>query len=83
MVREATEADEMRMNSVRLVRRLALIDRKWSRDNGGDGDAPAFDMETLRALQKQFADTDETGCVFMEYRSVKLHRVFQEYDFDF
>ena len=64
-VREVSEADEMRMNSVRLVRRLALVDRKWSRDNGGGdgGDAPAYDMETLRALQKQFADDDETGCV--------------------
>ena len=65
-VREASEAEVMRLNSVRLVRRLALVDKKWTRehsggDDDGDGDdAPAFDVETLRTLQWQFGDFNET-----------------------
>ena len=59
---EASEAEVMRLNSVRLVRRLALVDRKWTREHSGgdDGDAPAFDVETLRTLQRQFGDFNET-----------------------
>ena len=34
---EASEAEVMRLNSVRLVRRLALVDKKWMREHG-DGD---------------------------------------------
>ena len=62
---EASEEEVMRLNSVRLVRRLALVDKKWTREHGGgddgdDGDAPAFDVETLRTLQRQFGDFNET-----------------------
>ena len=62
---EASEEEVMRLNSVRLVRRLALVDKKWTREHGGaddgDGDgAPAFDVETLRTLQGQFGDFNET-----------------------
>ena len=61
-----SEGEVMRMNSVRLVRRLALVDRKWTREHsgggGGDDDdnSAAFDMGALRTLQRQFGDFNET-----------------------
>jgi len=57
---DASEGEVMRMNSVRLVRRLALVDKKWSREHSEDDDSPAFDMEALRTLQRQFGDFNET-----------------------
>jgi len=59
---DVSEGEVMRMNSVRLVRRLALVDRKWTREHsgggGGDDDdnSAAFDMGALRTLQRQFGD---------------------------
>ena len=62
---DASEEEVMRMNSVRLVRRLALVDKKWTREHaagGGEdeGSPAAFDMETLRTLQGQFGDFNAT-----------------------
>ena len=58
---DASEGEVMRMNSVRLVRRLALVDKKWTREHSVDDDnSPAFDMEALRTLQRQFGDFNET-----------------------
>ena len=63
---DVSEGEVMRMNSVRLVRRLALVDRKWTREHsgggGGDDDdnSAAFDMGALRTLQRQFGDFNET-----------------------
>ena len=57
---DESEGEVMRMNSVRLVRRLALVDKKWTREHSGDDDSPAFDMEALRTLQRQFGDFNET-----------------------
>ena len=58
-----SENEVQKMNAVRLVRRLVLIERKRRGKSAGD-----FDVEALKELQKQFGgdDDDEEEDIYVE-----------------